>query len=204
LAELQAGPRPQEVAAATAAVDKAKSHLAGVKVTGPPLEITAAEAEVRANQAQLDLVKAGARVETISAAKAEVAAAQATLDQAKVTLANTELRAPFSGTVVGLKMDKGEFVSPGTPVVRVADTSVWQVETEDLTEINVVKVREGAKASVTFDALPDLNIIGKVVDINPLGESKSGDITYTVTIDPERQDSRLRWNMTATVTIKQN
>jgi HlyD family secretion protein len=34
-----------------------------------------------------------------------------------------------------------------------------------------------------------------------LGENKQGDITYVATIPPDRQDERLRWNMTAAVSI---
>jgi hypothetical protein len=29
-----------------------------------------------------------------------------------------------------------------------------------------------------------------------------GDMTYTVVIEPDQNDSRLRWNMTATVVIE--
>jgi HlyD family secretion protein len=37
--------------------------------------------------------------------------------------------------------------------------------------------------------------------IRPFGEKKRGDITYTVTIAPDRWDDRLRWNMTAQIAI---
>lgn len=202
LEELQAGARPQEVASATASLEGAKARLARAKAGSPPLEISIAEAEVRAAQAQLDLVKAGQRPESIAAAKADVAAAKATLDQAKVALAETELRAPFAGTIAGTKVAKGEFVGTGTPIMRIMDTSAWEIDTEDLTEISVVKIAVGDPVSIEFDAIPNLKLPGKVTGINPLGESKSGDITYTVTVKPDKQDARMRWNMTATVSIK--
>jgi HlyD family secretion protein len=40
-----------------------------------------------------------------------------------------------------------------------------------------------------------------VVRIKPIGEEKLGDITYTIIVQPNEQDPRLRWNMTAMVTI---
>ena len=48
----------------------------------------------------------------------------------------------------------GEHVGIGSPVVRLADLTTLQIETDDLTELNVVRVREGASATVTFDASP--------------------------------------------------
>jgi HlyD family secretion protein len=86
--------------------------------------------------------------------------------------------------------------------VVIADTSIWQVETTDLTEINVVKFEPGASVKVNFDAISDLEINGKIERIKLIGQNKQGDITYTVVISLEKQDPRLRWNMTATATFE--
>ena len=58
------------------------------------------------------------------------------------------------------------------------------------------------RANLTFDALPDLTLPGIVARIKPLGENKQGDITYTVIIEPQASDPRLRWNMTAVATLE--
>jgi len=83
----------------------------------------------------------------------------------------------------------------------VADLAAWQIETTDLTELNVVRVGAGSPVTMTFDALPGLELSGTVSRIRALGENKQGDITYVVTITPDQQDERLRWNMTAAVSI---
>jgi HlyD family secretion protein len=88
-------------------------------------------------------------------------------------------------------------------VVQLADLSVWQIETIDLTELNIARVHKGSQASVTFDAIPDLELIGTVGRIQDLGENKQGDITYAVIIDLGQQDPRLRWNMTASVIVEE-
>jgi HlyD family secretion protein len=62
-------------------------------------------------------------------------------------------------------------------------------------------VRLGDQVTLSFDALPDLTLSGRVTDIKGLGASFQGDVIYTVVIAPESWDERLRWNMTATVTI---
>jgi HlyD family secretion protein len=145
---------------------------------------------------------AGARPEAIAAVEADVAAAEAALAQAQVALADTELTAPFAGTVASLDAKVGEQIAAGQPVVTLADLSAWQIETDDLTELNIVRVKEGDPARITFDAIADLELKGKVVRIEEIGENKMGDITYTVIIAPDEYDERLRWNMTAVVVIE--
>jgi HlyD family secretion protein len=95
----------------------------------------------------------------------------------------------------------GEQVGPGAPLVRLADLTFWQIETDDLTELNVVRIGEGSPVKIEFDALPDVELTGQVVQIKPIGVNKQGDITYTAVIVPDQSDPRLRWNMTAVVTI---
>jgi HlyD family secretion protein len=202
LEALKAPARTADIASASAGIDQAQAQLEALQASARPADIAAAEAEIRRAQAQLELLQAGARPETIAAAKADVAAAEAALAQAKVALADTELKAPYSGSVASLDTKVGEQVGPGVPVVTLADLSTWQIETDDLTELNIVKVKEGDPVTITFDAIPDLEMPGTVVRIKEIGENKMGDITYTVIIVPDEQDDRLRWNMTATVVIK--
>ena len=80
--------------------------------------------------------------------------------------------------------------------------AAWQIETDDLTELDVVKVTEGAVATLELDALPGVTVPGKVIKIKPIGAKKQGEMTYTVVIRPDTHEDRLRWNMTATATIE--
>ncbi|MHB1005182.1 MAG: HlyD family secretion protein [Chloroflexota bacterium] len=195
-------PREASVSTARSQVQQAQAALDRVKAGASASDVAGAEAEVRRANAQLQLVQAGARQEAIAVAEADVATAQAAIDQAKVALADTELKAPFDGLVASVEVAVGELVAPGTPVVRLADFAGWQVETTDLTELDVVRVRPGDKATLTFDAVPDLTLSGKVAKIKQMGVTRQGDITYTVTINPDKQAEQLRWNMTASVKIE--
>jgi HlyD family secretion protein len=199
---LQTGASSADIAAARAQVQQAQAQLDAVKAPARSAEIEAAQAEIRRAQAQLDLLLAGARPETIAAVEADVAAAEAALQQANVALAETELRAPFAGTLASFDAKVGEQVAPASPIAVLADLSAWQIETDDLTELNVVRVHEGDPVTITFDAIPDLELPGKVVRIEAIGQNKMGDITYTVVVEPEQYDERLRWNMTASVVIE--
>lgn len=199
LALLKAGPRAEEVKIAEATVSGAQARLDQVtKVRG---DTKSAQAELDLARAQQALLQAGPAQETIKGAEADVAAAQAALERAQQALAQTELRAPFAGTVVGLSAQQGEYTFSGTPLLQLADLSNWQIATTDLTELNVVRINPLDVVSVTFDAIPNLTVNGKVSEIKSLGENKQGDMTYPVIITLDRSVEQLRWNMTAKVTF---
>jgi multidrug resistance efflux pump len=199
LADLEAGATNADLAGAGARVRQAQAQLDALKAAARPAEIAAAEAEVRRAAAQLALVREGPRSEEIAIAEADVAAAQAALDQARAALADTELRAPFAGTVAELNLRVGEQAAPGASAVTLADFSAWVVETTDLTELNVVRVQPGDTVTISLDAAPGLELAGEVVRINPVGRDQRGDVSYTAELRPLQTDPRLRWNMTAAV-----
>ncbi len=101
-----------------------------------------------------------------------------------------------------LDIQAGEYAILGAEVMRLADTSSWQVQTTDLTELNIAQVSTGTPVQMTFDAIPDLSLSGHVSQIKPYGDTHQGDIVYTVIITPDHQDPRLRWHMTAKVSIE--
>ncbi len=198
---LNAGPGAADVAAASAEVQRQQASLATLQRSLPE-EVAAAEADVAFSQAQLDLLLAGARPEAVAVAAAEVTAATTQLQQALVALADTELRAPFAGTVALLATSPGEQVTPGATLLTLADLGRWQIETEDLTELDVVRVQPGKPVVLTFDALPELELDGTIRLIRPKGTDNRGDIVYTALIEPSASDPRLLWNMTAVVTVE--
>jgi HlyD family secretion protein len=107
----------------------------------------------------------------------------------------------MSGHVIKVDLKVGQPVGPTSGLVHIADLTRWVVETTDLSELSVVSIALGDRAVVRFDALPDLSLEGTVTVIEALGEMTRGEIAYRVTITPEQVDPRLRWNMTADVSI---
>ncbi len=181
---------------AEAALDKA---VAGATAE----QIAQAQAAVAQAEAQLAELKAGATTEKIAVAEAGVQTAQAGINLVDVELAKTQLTAPFDGVVGLLNLNAGEMVTPGAPVMFVGDASRWQIETDDLTEIDIVSVKEGAAVTISVDALPDLEFEGVVSRITPKSVTKAGDVTFTVLLDITSGDtSALRWGMTTFVDIE--
>jgi HlyD family secretion protein len=137
----------------------------------------------------------------VAAARAGLTAAEAALEAARVQLAQTELTAPFAGSVARLNLEVGELAAPGTPAVVLADLEAWQVETTDLAEADVVLVRAGQPATVTLDALPGQSLTAEVTAISALAETNRGNVTYAVTLALDAAQAPLRWGMTAFVDI---
>jgi HlyD family secretion protein len=191
LDKVLAGATPEQIAQGQADVAKAEADLAKLLAGATNEEIAIAEAAVARAKAVVESSKA-----VVDQAKAGTTSAQVQVDKARLT-------APFAGTVSLVNVNEGEVVQSGLNVMSMGDTSGWQIETDDLTEIDVVDVQTGAKVTVSVDALPAENYEGKVVRITPRSETKAGDVTYTVLIDITKGDlSRLRWGMTTFVDIE--
>ena len=174
-----------------------------LKVAVYESEVAKAKSAVAEAQRKYDKVKGGGPdPDQLASLQARVNTATSSLDAAKVALANTELKAPFAGTVAEIKFKVGEQVAPNQPVVTMADFSKWIVKTNNLTEIEVVKVTQGQKASVKLDAMPETKLNGTVESVATFFEEKRGDITYTITIGVTNLDPKMRWGMTAQVTFE--
>ena len=57
----------------------------------------------------------------------------------------------------------------------------WQVETDDLSELDIVRVQDGQTVAVTFDAIPGLRRPARR-PCPAQGEKKLGDMTYTAIV----------------------
>ncbi len=120
----------------------------------------------------------------------------------RAALANAEVRAPFPGLITNLDLKVGEFAASGNPVITIADASQWVVKTTDLTEIDVVNVKEGQSVTITLDALPNVELNGNVFSISQNYSENQGDIVYEATILLTESDPAMRWGMTAVVTFE--
>jgi multidrug resistance efflux pump len=189
--------------------DNAVRLLNNLEGSAGEIDLDIAEANLSVAQARLEIaqqqyedVKSGPDPDDLAAAEARVNAAQAALEAAQAAQDDLLLKAPFAGTVVSLNLKAGEQVAPGQPAVVLADFSGWMVETDDLTEMEVPRVQVGQMTSIVPDALPDLELAGRVESISDLNQEISGDVTYTAKIALQETDPLLRWGMTVMVTFE--
>jgi len=186
--------------------DDAVLLLNNLEGTPGDIDLAVAEANLSLAQAELALaeadyeeVKTGPDPDDLQTAQARLAAAQAAWTAAQASLADSELVAPFSGTLVRLDLKAGEQAVPGRTVAVLADFTGWVVETEDLNEMEVPAIQEGQSVVLIPDALPELELDGQVESISQIYEEKLGDVTYTSRIALAENDPRLRWGMTIKV-----
>ena len=124
---------------------------------------------------------------------------QARLNAAKAGVAAFSVIAPFDGVVAQLNAKTGGSINAGEIAVTIANTSSWIVKTTDVTEIDVVKLKEGQPVTVTLDAIPDVKLKGKILSIGQNYSKNQGDIVYEVTVVLTDTNPVMRWGMTAAV-----
>jgi multidrug resistance efflux pump len=166
-------------------------------------ELSVAQSRLDLAQEEYDTILAGPDPQElvivdarIATAESRIAAAQSAVQSAEAALADLYLVATIDGTIVDMDLIEGQRVTLGQNVLQLADFSQWYVETDNLTEIEVVDIKPGDKATITPDALPELTLSGEVESISDVFEEKRGDITYTARIRLGEIDPRLRWGMT--------
>src|SRR6185503_5946600 len=103
------------------------------------------------------------------------------------------VRAPFSGTIAKLSVDKGDQASSGTTVATIISKN--QIADLSLNEVDAAKVTVGQKATLTFDAVEDLSIAGAVASVDTLGTVSQGVVSYVVKIQFTTQDERVKPGM---------
>lgn len=135
-------------------------------------------------------------------AHARVEQAQAALEVAQATLVQSILVAPNDATVATVHVVTGEYIGQNQAVVTLAMLNKLQLETTDLSERDITKVKIGAPANIFIEALNE-SFNGKVIGIAPIADTAGGDIVFKATIAFERQPENLLWGMTAEVTIQE-
>lgn len=205
--ELVNGPTDEEIAIAQARLASAQATFE--RVSAPPSreDVLQAQANVTQAQSRLAELREGPATEKVTLAQIKVDIARTNLAQAQLELSKTQLAAPFGGMVSDVEANLGEIIQPGAPIVILGDISTWHIETKDLVEADVSRVREGQLVWINVDALPGEAFEGRVTGISPIsdaesGKTSSGEPTYTVLIEITKgQTSSLRWGMTSFIQI---
>lgn len=196
--------------------DKVQAGQTLVILNTPDLEFSVVEAEAALRSAQVDaelqrvrrkvtnrvgktIYLSGPR-ELIEVADAKVQQAQAVLESAQASLAQGTLLAPYEGTVVKVNVVPGEFVQPAEIVVVIGDLEHLQIETTDLSERDVSKVKLGQSTTIFMEAL-NTELNGKVTAITPMADIVGGDVVYKVRIALDEQPEDLLWGMNAEINI---
>ena len=160
------------------------------------LQISAAESQVKAAEAQ------------VQAAELAVDVARQAVNEAASKLEAETLTAPFDGVVTAVNVEEGDIISsPGmsqVAIVHFVDLATMELGV-DLDEIDIPGVALEQRAVISVDALPDVQLEGRVTHISPLPTLEAGVTLYKVKIGFDvPQGSGLRVGMSATADIITN
>lgn len=226
LDKLRAGPRPTEIAQASASYDESLAALNNANIAydrarqlRPQGTISEANldqatanrsmAAARADSANqaLKLLQEGSRVEDIANAEAQLKAAQSSLTSARISLGDTELRAPNDGVILSRVREPGAIVSPADIVYVLSLTQPVWVRSY-VAEGDLGRLHPGMKVQVTSDTQADKPYDGTIGFISPVAEftPKSvetpelrTDLVYRLRIVIDNPGPDLRQGMPVTV-----
>lgn len=109
------------------------------------------------------------------------------------------IKAPFDGIVTGLSVEAGDSLSRETILASVI-TREMKVDVS-LNEVDAAKVKEGNKATLAFDAKPDLRVSGTVVKLDTIGTVEQGVVSYGAEIRLDEQNDMLKPGMSVSAEI---
>lgn len=183
-----AGSRPEEVEAsrsvlATAEADLRRAepdfhriqmlHKEGV-LSQRDLEsgravFEAARSRVAEARKRCELVQKGPRAEDLLQLKARAESAAQAAALAQTQLGFATLVSPVEGMVLSRNIEPGEFVSPGTPVLTVADLRKVHLRAY-IDETDLGRIKQGQRVEVRTDTWPGKIYEGRVVFLSDQAE----------------------------------
>jgi HlyD family secretion protein len=204
------------VRAAQSYIEKAREELV-LGLEGEPYDM--AEMKEMLRQAQESLDEAESKLATglgegivpsqtywtIRAAQIAVDKAQLALDEADNNLEKAVILAPFDGVIAKVNVKEGDKLSSmyyaTTIIIELIDPTIMEM-TAELDEIDIPDVKLNQRAIIEVDALPDLQLEGKVTYINPVSIEEAGVVLYEVTVGLDvPPGSGLMGGMSATADI---
>ncbi len=152
----------------------------------------------------------GTRQEELAVDRANIHQANQNVDLSRIRLSYTVLRAPFAGVVLVRQAELGEVVSPGTPIVTLADLDHLWVRVY-VPETDLGKLHWGQVVDVHTDTYPDriyhgrVSFISSEAEFTPKSvqtEKERVTLVYRVKVDVDNPNRELKPGMPADTIIK--
>ena len=164
--------------------------------------MTVAALAISQTSAALTQLQNGPTKLAIEAQQLAIIQAKNVLLQAKQNLDYDYIRAPFSGVITNISAKVSQPVSRGDMLAILLGKG--KIAKATLNEVDIKDVKIGQKAEITFDALPDTTLTGKVSQIDALGTVVQGVVSFVVYVTLDETDSSVKAGMTDNVTITTN
>jgi membrane fusion protein (multidrug efflux system) len=167
-------------------------------LTSAKVRLPAAEARFKRYE---DLFKKGSvSKESYDSAEAEYLSLKADIRALQATIKRRELSAPFDGVVGIRNVYLGQYLQPGTDIVRLEDTSIMRLRFT-VPQTDISRIHIGQAMTIMIDAYPEESFIGTISAIEPAVDNQSGLIQ--VQADIPNNGGKLRSGMFARADIIQ-
>ena len=146
--------------------------------------------------------------ENLAQANSTLVRTEVAYENAKISLDDTVVRSPISGTVISRPVEVGQVISSptsavggGTLLMTMADLSKVRVRAL-VDEIDVGKISIGQTVSIKVAAYRDKQFYGVVAKIEPLARIEQNVTTFPVLIDINNDENLLLLGMNTDVVIE--
>ncbi len=123
---------------------------------------------------------------------------KAEIAQIDLALRQSTIRAPFAGTVTAERTEVGQWVDLGDPVVELLSLAELEIRVE-VPEQYYRSLNPGARAAVTFESLPGLDVRGRISAIVPRADPQSR--TFPLIVRIPNENGRIGVGMLAQVSF---
>ncbi len=128
----------------------------------------------------------------------------ALLQTAKTNLSYATIYSPIKGVILTKEVEEGQTVAASmtTPTLFTIAKDLTKMKVEaNVDEADIGNVAVGQRVSFTVDAYPDMEFPGKVKQVHLGSTTTSNVVTYTVIVEVDNSDLKLKPGLTATITI---
>ncbi len=176
-----------------------QAFLANLQAGASSDDLATAQANIKQKQEALNKILAGSDKLDIKSQELAVEQRKNALSDAQNALNDYQVKAPFDGIVSSVGTTKGDTIGSGTTVATLISSK--KLADVSLNEVDMVKLKLGQKATLTFDAIDGLSISGEVEDIDTVGTVSQGVVTYNVKVAFDTEDDRVRPGMSVDAAI---
>ncbi len=158
-----------------------------------------ADAAVKQADAQVNSQKA-----QVEQAKAQELQAKADLDRAQLNLDYCNIASPVDGVVVSRSVDVGQTVAASlqAPLLFVIANDLTQMQVNaSVDEADIGHISDLSDVRFTVDAYPNETFTGRIAEIRLNPQTVQNVVTYSVIINVNNQDLKLKPGMTANIVV---
>ncbi len=171
---------------------KANFDSSSAKYSQAAASVEQVEAQINSQRAQ------------VQQAKAQVLQAKADLNKAVISLEYANIYSPVDGVVVSRSVDVGQTVAASlqAPLLFVIANDLTKMQVNaSVDEADIGHISDRSDVRFTVDAYPNESFKGRIAEIRLNPQTIQNVVTYSVIINVDNSDLKLKPGMTANITM---